>query len=473
MLFIVKPGGYFLSSTNCFVLKFFIIFSLFCTQLSNSFSQDNAIEIRGYIIDAITDAPLVNATIKIKNSELGAITNDLGEFFLVSTKIPVTLVFSFIGYESEEFTIEFEPLKPIVIQMNRKTSLLKGTVITAEKIDTVYRDRHYSVLDYALSKEGILLLVYRYTLNRSEILYHDYNCKKIASIPTLPGKPTRLFKDCLGNIHLFTRKRCFQINISKNHLKLYPAVSLESFMEVMQYCQLFHKNKLYYHEKGNFDLVNFYYSIDTLTKKRHHFHTVTDQDKLDFLKYNPENLSLVSRNFEPSMTDFLGFQSDGAVLDQIKNMDATLRFNKMAYFPSIYAPVFKRGDSIVIFNHPNSSIDIFDRNDSLQISIPISYHISGKQQDKQSATGASFNKIKWKKEVFIDPITNKAYTSFLKFNGTLIVKQIDLDCGKPVRSIAIPFPYVENINVRDGYMYYIYKGWDESQKKKLLRQRLE
>ena len=438
-----------------------------------SYGQNAEIKIRGTVNDINTNAPLVNVNIKLKDKNFGAITNDLGQYYLISNKLPVTLVFTHVGYETQEYTVDFEPLQPISIKMHPKSELLKGVVITTEKIDTVYKDRHYSVMDYELLPDGILLLIYRYTLNRSELLLKDYNGNDIASLSTLPGKPLRLFRDCQDDIHVFTKNKSYQIYFEKQRLILYPAIDIESFMQVMQYCEVLNNGKLYYHETGYLDLINIYYSIDTANQKQVNFYAVLDQEKLDFLAYNPENLSLLNTTFTPSLNDLRGLASDGALLSQIRNMEIELRFNQMAYFPEIYAPMFKLGDSIIIFNHPNSSIDFFDEMDSLIGSISINYHSVKNKEYIQNIVSSFTRNYQWQKEVFLDQGTKKAYTSFLNLNGTKNIVEIDLQTGKLIKSIKIPFPYTQKIQLQNGFIYYIYKGWGESQKKKLFRQKIE
>lgn len=446
---------------------------LFCaiTLFLSLPAQDAKIEINGSVVDVNSKTPLVNASIKIKDKNLGSISNKLGRFYIRSNRLPVVLEISYVGYETQEYTVEFEPLQPITIQMVPKTELLKGVVITTEKIDTVYKDRHYSVLDYELRSDGIVLLIYRYTLNRSEILFKDYNNNDIASIKTLPGKPLRLFKDCLDELHLFTKNKSYQIYFGEEKLKLYPAVDLTEFVQTMQYCELLHHGKLYYHEQGYLDLINIYYSIDTNNLERLNFHTVLDQDKLDFLAYNPENYALLNSSFGPSLSDLQGLASDGEILSQIRNMEVELRFNQMAYFPAIYAPMFKLGDSIIIFNHPNSTIEFFNKSDSLIKSTSITYHQTA-NKDFQNLISSIARINKWQEEIYVDQSTKKAYTSFINLNGTKVIKEINLQTGQLIRFIKIPFPYVAKIQFHNGFMYYIYKGWGENQKKKLFRQQL-
>lgn len=456
--------------TNCIVKPVCLLFCTFSLFFSLP-AQDAKIEIKGSVVDINSNSPLVSASIKIKDKNLGSITNKLGQFYIISNRLPVVLEISYVGYETQEYTVKFEPLQPITIQMVPKTELLKGVVITTEKIDTVYRDKHYSVLDYELRSEGIVLLIYRYTLNRSEIVFKDYDGNRISAINTLPGKPLRLFKDCLGELHLFTKNKSYQLHFGEKKLKLYPAVDLNEFVQTMQYCEFLHNGKLYYHEQGYLDLINNYYAIDTVNLERQNFHTVLDQEKIDFLMCNPENLSLHNAGFGPSLSDLQGLASDGDILEEIRNMEVELRFNQMVYFPAIYAPMFKLGDSIIIFNHFNSTIEFFNKGDTLIESVAITYHLNP-NKDFQNLISSIARIDKWQEEIFVDQSTKKAYTSFINLNGIKTIKEIDFQSGQLIRSIKIPFPYVEKVQFYNGFMYYIYKGWGENQKKKLFRQQL-
>ena len=448
---------------------------MFCVGILfyNSHGQDAKIEIRGSVCDKNTDAPLVNVTVKIKEKKLGAITNELGRFYILSNILPVTLVISHVGYETQEYIVEFEPLQPIIIKMKPKTQLLKGVVITSEIIDTVFYDRHYSVLDYELLTEGIILLIYRHTLNRSELILNDYEGTKIASVNTLPGKPLRLYKDCFENIHIFTKTKSYQVYFEKGKIMLYPAVDLELFIKTMQYCKFFVGDKMYYKETAFLNLINDYYYIDTTTKEKHLIHTVNDQEKIDFLKYNPENYSLLTGGSGPDLSDLKGLPGDISILEQIRSLEKEKRFNRMAYFPPLFAPMLKLGDTICIFNYPGAKIEFFDCNDSLVGITNIAFHITGEKNNIQNSIGNIMRNNKWQNEVFIDRATKKAYTSFMNLNGTKFLKEIDLSTGQLIKSIKIPFPYVEKIQLLNGYIYFMYKGWGETRKKKLFRQQIQ
>ncbi|MEZ5197211.1 MAG: hypothetical protein R2764_12655 [Bacteroidales bacterium] len=414
-----------------------------------------------------------NVNILIKGKNIGTTSDELGKFSIKSDKLPTLLEISHIGFEAKTIILEFAPLDEIEIFLKPKIATLKGVLITTEKIDTVYHDRDYSVKDYKLVEEGILILIFRNTLNKSELVLTDYDGNKINTLQTLPGKPVMLYKDCLGNIHFFTKTKSFQIYIESGDIILYPGVDLDWFVNTMKYCRFLIGSKMYYQQSEYLDLVVNYYYVDTNSISRKIFHTVKDQDKIDFLYYNPENFSLLLGRPGPDLGELKGLATDKAILDQIRFIEIEKRFNSMAYLSPAFAPMHVIGDSVCVFNFPDSKLEFFNDKDSLFSETNISFH-------KQYNNGQAGNVIesvwrinKWQPEIYIDRKKRKAYSLFLNNSGTKELKEINLETGETEFKIKIPFPYVSTINVHNGYAYFIYKGWGESQNKKLFRQRIE
>ena len=97
--------------------RIFLISLLYLLSNTVILGQNARIEVRGKVIDKNTGHPLVSSNVKIQDNSLGAITNELGEFYLISNKLPVMLEVSHVGYESEQYSVEFEPLQPITIEL--------------------------------------------------------------------------------------------------------------------------------------------------------------------------------------------------------------------------------------------------------------------------------------------------------------------------------------------------------------------
>lgn len=70
-------------------------------------AQDDIIAISGTVHDKSNQEPLPGVSISIKNSSVGILSDAAGNFALKARmKLPFTLVFNMIGFDSKEFEID-------------------------------------------------------------------------------------------------------------------------------------------------------------------------------------------------------------------------------------------------------------------------------------------------------------------------------------------------------------------------------
>lgn len=85
---------------------------LFLSITTNVFAQSNTLS--GSVIDAVNDEPLIGVSVSIKGTTQGTVTNIDGEFNIEANKGDV-LVFSFVGYNTEEVTIEDQTILSVLL----------------------------------------------------------------------------------------------------------------------------------------------------------------------------------------------------------------------------------------------------------------------------------------------------------------------------------------------------------------------
>lgn len=114
-------------------------------------------KIRGVVLDS-NDTPLPGATVLIKDSNVGTVTDLDGQFQLNNlSEGAYTLVVKFIGYRTEEVVVPIENLlgSPITIHLIEDITTLDGVVVKAEQVKnaeaSVLRERKNS----ALVQDGI------------------------------------------------------------------------------------------------------------------------------------------------------------------------------------------------------------------------------------------------------------------------------------------------------------------------------
>jgi len=83
----------------------------------------------GIVIDAVTKEPVIGASINIKGTTHGAVTDFDGKFyFQTGQKFPYTLIVSFLGYKKAEIVVNSNP---VVIDLTQEQNALSEVVVTA------------------------------------------------------------------------------------------------------------------------------------------------------------------------------------------------------------------------------------------------------------------------------------------------------------------------------------------------------
>jgi TonB-linked SusC/RagA family outer membrane protein len=86
-------------------------------------------KISGQVIDALTGEGLIGATVVIKGSAIGTTTDVNGNYTLMSTSAENVIVFSFIGYKTEQVVVGNQTTINITLTLDSKT--LDEVIVTA------------------------------------------------------------------------------------------------------------------------------------------------------------------------------------------------------------------------------------------------------------------------------------------------------------------------------------------------------
>lgn len=109
------------------------LFTISIFQISAQ--EINLIEISGQVTDANTREPLSGVSIHIKGTLAGTITTDSGYFKIKSRlKFPITLVFSSVGFQSQEFQVNNFQSK-LQVALVTQTLLGREVVVTASRVE--------------------------------------------------------------------------------------------------------------------------------------------------------------------------------------------------------------------------------------------------------------------------------------------------------------------------------------------------
>ena len=395
----------------------------------------------GKVQDGESYSVLPYVNISFTGSKLGCSTNLEGKFSVIIDTLPAYMIVSHLGYETQLIWIEMAS-GGLNILMKPVTKMLQEVEIKSKSVPIpFFKDDQYAVLDYEVDNTLVYLLIYKFRLAKSELICKTVEGDTIARSCILPFKPSGLFMDCLGYLHVLSADSSYQTFLRKDTIIFPHKADINKFQSTMSNCVTSSENLLYFREESiDHQIVNFFY-INRENKQKQYLASISDEAKLKMLRNNSFDHYLL-------------------VMDTLPNADAEMIewvwVNKILYKPN--ASVLKKiGDTLIIFNTTDGSFDLFD--------------LTGKFISRSAM--AIGNKVteKWTKEIMIDQITHLPYTSFTD-NGRLILYRIDLITGKLIRILVTGHIFPQKLKIHNNCMFYLYDLPGNGDNKHLFRQNL-
>jgi hypothetical protein len=397
--------------------------------------------ISGKVIDQGSLAGIAYVNISILSTRQGCTTNSAGEFMLKTDTLPVNLIISHLNYQTRRIWIESESF-PLTILLEPVATMLSEVEIKAKNEPVPYfKDEKYSVLDYEVYDDLVFLLIYKFRLQKSELICKTVFGDTLARSATLDFKPARLFLDCLGCLHVLSADSAYQVFLVKDSMKLAYAYSLQKFNSTMANCVASTEDRLFFREESRDHLTVDFYDLERKTSKKHYLATVSDQEMLTVLYNNPVDHYFLLLDTIP---------------DGNKNMEQWAWVHMIMYKPNA-SILRKLGDTLALFNTTDGSVDLYSLDGMyLQgLSIPITGSADGD----------------WTKEIYTDDFTLTPYTTFRK-NGRLTIYRIDLASGELSQVLKTSHLYPEKLRFQHDHLFYLYDVPGEGDNKHLFRQKL-
>ncbi|MEI6454888.1 MAG: carboxypeptidase-like regulatory domain-containing protein [bacterium] len=423
---------------------------------------------KGVVKDEQTLKPIPEVNIQISGTTRGTATDHSGRFSIILEQLPVSLVFSCIGYEDENYKVSELPENTVEFLLMSKAYALNEINITANNYSFLFKNKDYSVLDYELMNGNALLLIFRTLLNKSEmvLLNRSGDTLVISSLPESP--PAGLYKDFLSNIHYFSRSdHAYQIFYNKggNRMDVLYKTTVDSLEKILGSFIFRMSDRLYFQEtlaNGMGTIVGYYQKGSNRQIIRQYFDEKKSSEWMDDQRfYNRWNGLLASQipSGEMSAVKFAQSPKLGQYMNQFDERAYQFEFYNMIF------PVIKITDNqIAFFNFSRDFIEFLDKEGKILMNVPITFHKeSVSESDTLSSVRLSESGWRWGKVILEDEFNHNIYTTYLK-NGMVKINQIDLVTGKLKKGTVIPVQYPVKMEVYDGDVYFLNKGVNENWK---------
>ena len=430
--------------------KHYIFLGLIFIFLSLSSFSQNATTISGKITNEFNETIKdVRITTNLSNSFYRS--NKKGEYsFAVEKFEKFTITFYHAGYARKRIRVDKSEIKGNKIQLNvvLKINTLPQAVIEAKKKPkVVFGNKTTSIADYEFIGDYLIILAYEKSLKKDGYLQLTNKKNTLITQFKTPSRPKRLFKDFQNAVYLITEYKVYSISIFKNEFRLRPIDKDEFYRITTRIIDTTSNHFLYSDFNPNYPAFNYYAQVinDTTTKNIHY---VENNFMMDLYR--------AEYKYAPNKDKLWAFRQELVTGIDKEIWIGAANFTQSIYYEPLYAPLFVNNDTTLIFDHYNDYLYKFDSEFNKFDSIPIAYH---KNKEKKN----------WEQPIIKDKDEHKMYVLFLK-NGYYYLKPINLEDGSTSYSFKLAYKYVENVKIENGFVYYIYRPYESSQKKYLYRE---
>jgi hypothetical protein len=415
----------------CLFLNFFIG--------NHTCAQDRYNFFYGKVIDQVNKRPLANVNLSIQGSKVGTVTGKNGEFSFFIDTIPATLIVSHVGFTAKNILLDRTSFS-LTIYLSPMVSELTEVEIIANAREAFFQDEHYSVLDYEIDSNLVYLLVYRQYLSKAEMICKNVYGDTVASSVPFYFKPEKLFKDCLGNLHVLSHDSGFQVFRSEKQLHLVHPVNLKKFDDVLRNCVAATQEVLFFQKVTDHGLGVEYFGVNRKTLLKNPIAQITDEKKMKMLRRNSRDAQLLENTRLPdSREDFVTWNY----------------VHKILYRP-LKTTLYRIGDCTCIFNSPEQQVEFYD------IAGNCSYKLALKIEKVKDG--------RWTNDILVDEQCAKVYTTFLS-NGQYSLYEIDLNSGMLKKRLVFYHYYPEKVRVYNNFVYYLYDVPSDPDNKMMFRQK--
>lgn len=435
------------------LFKISIILLCFISNISVSIAQNKLI-IHGVIINEQEETlPDVKLFLTANSSKIIR-TDSNGEYFIeVADKINTQLVVSHVSYEQKKIEIDKKIWRKIIkdtlyINIKLKYLSLDEVVIGGkQKPKTIFGSETSSIADFEFYNDKLLLLSYQKSLEKEATLkLVDYN-QNLLSEYNAPQNALRLFKDYEENLYLITEQETYSITIFKTEIRLKP-IDKELFNKfTSKIIDTINTSLLYSNHQQNYPAFDYYSQnkYDTNVTLIHH---VENNFMMDLYRAEFKYVSTKEKLWAYRQELKTG-------IDKEIWIGAT-SFTNSLYYEPLYAPLFVNQDTILIFDHYSDQLVKINHKGEKTDSTPIVYH-----KNKEGKN--------WEQPLLKDKEEQKVYALFER-GGYHYLKNINLQNGLTKTAFKLFYRFVEQPKIKDGYVYYIYRPFESTQRKYLYRE---
>jgi hypothetical protein len=406
------------------------------------------------VISGADDSEISGAAISVgigdKVVAIGS-TNDEGLFCATFKKQKVSLQISHPFFES--FSKNLDPYSfsdTIEVRLKAiKVQIIKDVTVKAPGVpDTVFGSDKLHVQDFEVLPNGDIVLLTYVKNSKKDSEVHLYDGQMLIHSLPVYGKAEELIQDYRHNIHVIGETKITTLLINKKQIGV-AQLEKEYFYKYIAPILDTNEMNLYF---SNYD-ANYpefsYYKYDQEDSIYDKIRTIRDDLMMELYRSEYKWVDVRTKLWAKNLENETGIDAEIWV--------GANYFTRSIYYQSLYAPFFRKGGELHVFDHYKDSMYTHDLNGQLRIKNPIDYHLNKKDNG-------------WD-ELIQDSKTEEVYAVYEK-SGFSYLGKLDLCSGQVAQKYQLRFKFVEKIIVFGDFVYYVYRPFESMQKRYLYKEKL-
>ncbi len=348
-------------------------------------------------------------------------------------------------FQNSQDSIE---VKILLKSIKRQTQ--QPVTVTAPGIpDTVFNSKDFHVADFEINENGdYVLLVYpKRTGHHNAIFLFDGNA--IIDSLTLNDVGIKFIKDYRNNIHVICQETVVNVASKGDSLKLHT-IPRKYFLDYITPIVDTTTSKFFFSNFNEYYPAFDYFTMDLIDSAYRKIVHIEDTLMMELYRSEYKWVDVRTRLWAKQKEIETGIDAQIWV--------GANYFTQSIYYKVPYAPLFRVGDSVYVFDFPSDKIWVYNRFGELIRSMGLYFHYH------KDRTG-------WRRNMIKDPVTGRVYAVFEK-DGITYLGDINLNNGQINAKHRIYHKYVEKIRINGGFAFYIYRPFESIQKRFLYKERL-
>lgn len=432
-------------------ILFIFLSSLPCAAAS---AQTGPWQISGRVFSD-TGEPLAGATVTVDENAQDA-TDLAGAFAFSLPARPVRLLVRRLGYFPQRLRLDTLSYRNrtarLQVFLTPRETALPEVNISGKSIESLFEeDFRTNLLDYSFLGKDLLLLLQD---GKKSLLRLEDDTGKPRSELRLPnGSAGLLHQSCTGDLHAVGTALAWEITLRDGALDTLPHYTAAQFYKLVEPCVAELNEYYFFRQRGTFNQSVDYFYFDP-ERKRHPLAFIYDEAGYNELMTRYHQIlaaymqSVDAFEYEDIVSGKspLGDPSRVTPQDMVKMAETNKLIAAIGFFntlasDSLYAPLLKLGDRLLLLDHQNDQLRRISTKPWGETSVGLRYH----------------RYPGWRKEVLVDAVLGRVYGRFSTWGGQLILREINPDtgeAGKEYKPEVAPY-LADNFQTRNGYLYFI------------------